>query len=424
MEDPSLARVNQHYLDRVIAASQQRDIEASEDIYSENGIKLLSKGARISGASQERLILHKLKKPLESCLSVSEGIDANQLVAIGQQVIESAPGLAPLFNDFGLLPRLRDIPLNPATISMLTVAHSHDPRMLPHYVLVALLALGLGRRLKLTETELGVVAAAGLLHDIGELYIDQRHLDRSQVLTPEAWRQIAVHPVIGHKLAREVCGMPDAVAQAILQHHERGDGGGYPRGLPAKELGREGRVVAAAEMIASLAEHGEHPLERAEVALRIVPIEYDPDLVSVVSQAMGECRPAEYRFAPDAQDAERTHALFSRIGRALELMNQIQHELPQREPASRQLYDRAHRRFGMIQRAFSSTGLDLCGERKDFEQLLGDTSGWLQFEVGLVLGEIRWRLRELARDLAMRATQVSPAEASYFQPLVDVLHDG
>ncbi|HSC81154.1 MAG TPA: hypothetical protein VLC08_12425 [Chitinolyticbacter sp.] len=68
--------------------------------------------------------------------------------------------------------------------------------------------------------------------------------------------------MIGHKLAREVCGMPDAVAQAILLRHERGDGGGYPRGLPVKELGREGRVVAAAEMIASLAEHGGHPLER------------------------------------------------------------------------------------------------------------------------------------------------------------------
>ncbi|WP_148715567.1 HD-GYP domain-containing protein [Chitinolyticbacter meiyuanensis] len=424
MEGPSLARVNQHYLDRVIAASQQRDIEASEDIYSENGIKLLSKGARISSGAQERLILHKLKKPLESCIAVSEGVDADQLVVIGQQVIDAAPGLLPLFSDFGLLPRLREIPLNPATISMLTVAHSHDPRTLSHYVLVALLAIGLGRRLKLTETELGVLAAAGLLHDIGELYIDQQHLDRTQVLTPEAWRQIAVHPVIGHKLAREVCGMPDTVAQAILQHHERGDGGGYPRGLPARELSRAGRVLAAAEMIASLAEHGEHPLERAEVALRIVPIEYDPDLVSVVSQAMGECRPSEYRFAPDAQDAERTHELFGRIARALELMHQIENELPKRTPVSRQLYDRAHHRFVMIQRAFSSTGLDLCGEHKAFEYLLGDTSGWLHFEVGLVLGEIRWRLRELARDLAMRARQASPAEAEYFQPLVDVLHDG
>ncbi|TJZ73541.1 HD-GYP domain-containing protein [Chitiniphilus eburneus] len=423
MEADSLAVVNHHYLDRVVTAAEHHEIETSEDIYTENGIKLLAKGARISPSVQQRLIIHKLKKPLESCLQVSQGVDANRLIQIGQTVIEDNPGLAPLFADFGLLPRLRDIPLNPAVVNMLTVACAHDPNSLRHYVLVTLLSLGLGRRLKLTETELGVLASAALLHDIGELYIDQRHLDRRQVLTPEAWRHVSVHPVVGATLAGEVCGMPSEVTEAILQHHERGDGGGYPRGIAAPNLSRAGRVLAAAEMIASLTEHGAYPLERAEVALRIVPVEYDPVLVSVVSQALGEARVSEYQM-PDTEYVQDMHALLRKIAVGAEVLGRCRAEVGQHGEACVQLLARVEARFVLIQRAFSSTGLDVVTDKPHFDALIGDASGWLRFELSLVLREIRWRLRELARDLALRASLQSAAVAAYFQPLVQLLHDG
>ncbi|UXY13985.1 HD domain-containing protein [Chitiniphilus purpureus] len=424
MESASLATVNHHYLDRVVQAAQHREIEASEDIYTDSGIKLLAKGARISTATQERLIIHKLKKPLESCLTVSDGVDADHLIKVGHAVVEANPGLRPLFDDFGLLPRLRDLPLNAAAVSMLTVAASHNEATLRHYVLVTLLGLGLGRRLRLTETELGVIAAAGILHDIGELYIDQRHLERDRVLSPEDWRHVSVHPVIGHKLAREVCGMPAEVAECILQHHERGDGGGYPRGLPAAQLSRCGRVLAAAEMIASLAEGGQYPLERAEVALRIVPIEYDPALVSAVSRALGECRANDFPSDETAHHVSSMHALLLKIARIVETLSDFMGQAQAQAEPVRQLLERVEARFTLIQRAFSSTGLDLCSDERKFDTLIGEASGWLQFELSLVLREIRWRLRELARDLALRAALQSSEAAAYFQPLVQVLHDG
>ncbi|GAA5785023.1 HD-GYP domain-containing protein [Chitiniphilus shinanonensis] len=427
MESDSLGVVNHHYLDRVVNAAEHHEIETSEDIYTEHGIKLLAKGARISPAVQQRLIVHKLKKPLESCLQVSQGVDADRLVEIGKAVIADNAGLAPLFSDFGLLPRLREIPLNAAVVNMLTVAQAHDPNSLRHYVLVALLSLGLGRRLKLTETELGVLASAALLHDIGELYIDQRHLDRAHVLTPEAWRHVSVHPVVGATLARDVCGMPEEVANAILEHHERGDGGGYPRGVAAPALSRAGRVLAAAEMIASLTEHGAYPLERAEVALRIVPVEYDPQLVSVVSQALGEARVEQYQQAQMPQGdayAQDMHSLLRKIALGAELLGQCRARVTHHGEACAQLLARVEARFVLIQRAFSSTGLDAVTDKPHFDALLGDASGWLQFELSLVLREIRWRLRELARDLAWRASLQSEAVAAQFQPLVQLLHDG
>ena len=67
---PHGAVVNEHYLDKVLALSEEVGVTATEDIYDTHGNKLLAKGAQVSRRLQERLIVHRLRKPIESCIAV------------------------------------------------------------------------------------------------------------------------------------------------------------------------------------------------------------------------------------------------------------------------------------------------------------------------------------------------------------------
>jgi len=59
--------VNPHYLDNVVATARSHELAASEDIVSGNGVKLIAKGTRIDAAVRDRLLEHKLRRPLENC---------------------------------------------------------------------------------------------------------------------------------------------------------------------------------------------------------------------------------------------------------------------------------------------------------------------------------------------------------------------
>ena len=71
----TVSDVNPHYLDHVVKLSETSDIEASEDIVSGTGMKLLAKGAKIDARARERLLEFRLSKPLENMMRVVGGPD-------------------------------------------------------------------------------------------------------------------------------------------------------------------------------------------------------------------------------------------------------------------------------------------------------------------------------------------------------------
>lgn len=114
------------------------------------------------------------------------------------------------------------------------------------------------------------MALAGLLHDIGELYIDPQYLHSRNRLYPHEWRHVVVHPRIGQMLIEDLENYPATVAQAVFEHHERYDGSGYPRQISGAGISAADRVVAVAEMISGVFVNPEQPLQRAELALKCV----------------------------------------------------------------------------------------------------------------------------------------------------------
>ncbi len=101
---------------------------------------------------------------------------------------------------------------------------------------VAALAVAIGERFGLPAARLRALAIGGLLHDIGKLSIPNSILQKPGPLDDAEFALIKRHPVHGYELLTELGGFNDTVVHLVLDHHERLDGSGYPRGIDADAL--------------------------------------------------------------------------------------------------------------------------------------------------------------------------------------------
>jgi HD-GYP domain-containing protein (c-di-GMP phosphodiesterase class II) len=116
----------------------------------------------------------------------------------------------------------------------------------PHDRRVARLSMDIGRELAMSPSSQEVLGRSGLLHDIGKLGIPQSILVKNGALTESEWRIMKTHPELGVTILGET-GRFTREKLAVLYHHERMDGSGYPHGLTATDIPIEARIVAVAD---------------------------------------------------------------------------------------------------------------------------------------------------------------------------------
>ena len=132
-------------------------------------------------------------------------------------------------------------------LSMLQAMREYDDETYVHSLNVALIAHTIGEWMKLTEDDLQILTEAGLLHDIGKTMIPHEILEKKEHITEDEIQIIRKHPELGYKaLAHK--NLDRHVHYAILQHHERCDGSGYPKGLTLKLIDPVARIVAIADV--------------------------------------------------------------------------------------------------------------------------------------------------------------------------------
>jgi len=130
-----------------------------------------------------------------------------------------------------------------STVYALTAAiDAKDKYTYGHSQNVAKLGTKLGRVLGLKQENLDVLHYAGLLHDIGKIGIPEHILTKSSRLTPEEFEIMKRHVDIAVSILKHDPGLLEIVP-AIISHHERYDGKGYPRGLKGYNIPLEGRIL-------------------------------------------------------------------------------------------------------------------------------------------------------------------------------------
>jgi HD-GYP domain-containing protein (c-di-GMP phosphodiesterase class II) len=161
------------------------------------------------------------------------------------------------------------------------IVDAKSPWTYQHSDRTSLIATNMGAALGLGETELGDLRRGALLHDIGKLAISNRILDKPAALTAAEYARVKEHPLFTQWILERV-GCFRQLAPVAGAHHERLDGGGYPRGLAAADLTLPMRVLAVADVYEALTSKRPYRAALAdEDALDLirldVPARLDPD---------------------------------------------------------------------------------------------------------------------------------------------------
>ncbi len=126
-----------------------------------------------------------------------------------------------------------------------------SPAVLSHAEGVAKIALIIGLDLGLPKRDLMTLGVAGLLHDIGKIFISSLILYKDGNLTDEEFEIMKSHPQTGAKLLQRL-GVEKKIVDIVLEHHERLDGSGYPKGLEEGEIGYLSQIVTIADIFDAL----------------------------------------------------------------------------------------------------------------------------------------------------------------------------
>ena len=114
-----------------------------------------------------------------------------------------------------------------------------------HVHRVSSLAVDMGTGIGLDGDDLDRLALAGVLHDVGKIHLDPDILGKPGPLTETERDLMQRHPELGFAMTRK--RLDPKVAEAILYHHERYDGGGYPFGLAADDIPILSRIILVAD---------------------------------------------------------------------------------------------------------------------------------------------------------------------------------
>jgi HD-GYP domain-containing protein (c-di-GMP phosphodiesterase class II) len=159
------------------------------------------------------------------------------------------------------------------------IVDAKSPGTYFHSDRTSLIATNIGAALGLDTEDLSGLRRAGLLHDIGMLAVSNRILDKPGKLTHAEHERIKEHPLFTQWVLERVSCFED-MAPVACAHHERLDGGGYPRGLHADDLTMPMRVLAVADVYEALtADRPYRPAlsedEALEIMRRSVPARLD-----------------------------------------------------------------------------------------------------------------------------------------------------
>lgn len=129
---------------------------------------------------------------------------------------------------------------------------SYDDYTYKHCLRVAMMAVTIGKSLDLPRKQMRELCEAALLHDIGKRTIDVGIIRKPGKLTDEEFGAIKKHPQNGYVLLRRNGSYSEAILNAVLMHHEKYDGTGYPLGLKADQITYLARIITVADVYDAL----------------------------------------------------------------------------------------------------------------------------------------------------------------------------
>jgi putative nucleotidyltransferase with HDIG domain len=407
-----------YYLQAVAALARQRAVMAHQDIYCHNGMKLVAKGTQLGDEQFERLAQHKLAEPLDRMLISERAIDAAGLAIEAGKILERDAVYARLGNRSGdplaVKHGLAALKLPTALLMRLTVMREQRPAMFQHSLRTAMVAHALAQRLKLSANDRELLLLAALCHDIGEMHTDPLLLDSGHNITPEERRFVHVHPLTSHVLLNSINGFPPAARLAILQHHERLDGSGYPNGLRSDRITPLAKLLAVADVAETVIRRFDLP--RLDMLARLHHGRFDHAAADALRDLI-HATPKDAHHAPQeeigaaAQLAHLAEVLQAWFALRSAFEHQVAPNAPERSPLAF-LFER----MTTIRQLVLQAGFD--PDHSDSMLDIAQDDPNVLLELRTMLDEMEWLQLDLANEIDRRSAELLGLSSA---PLHDLL---
>jgi len=403
---------NSHFTQAVTQLGEQRKVVTATAIFNTQGIKVIEKGVSINRGLYQRLMQHKLSVPLEDSVISTDAVSGESLKQTARSIMDDVPFFGRLASDPAsrklLLNVLETVPLPDPMAFQLTVARDVRPELYLNLVRTALVAVWLARSqgTLLSRFDLGLAAAAGLLHDIGMLHVDPILQKGSTRLDRDQRRQLYSHPLVSTALVERHHQYPREVIRAVSEHQEYLDGSGYPRNLVGDAISPLGRLVSLAQVVAAMfAPNRNAPEMQLSVLLRMNTHRYDPtmsmQILTLVQPQLDVLSAAIELLDDPVQLLGEIDALLVRMPLQLDPAQEASMSQSQREA------------LATVAGHANKLRRSLAGVGAVPDQLahLGDVAmdEALRTELTLLTREAGWQLRTLGRD-ARRRWREAPDE--------------
>ncbi len=392
-----------HYLTAVTEMADVKEVVAQEAIFSASGAKLIDKGAVIGSGVRERLLKHVLLKPIDKSVAVKDGVGAGLLAEEAGRLIASKPYLRRLLTSGEKDPTgreaLRQLQLPDQLGFKLTVMREQLPWLFEQSLAATLISYFLAQRMKLSTQQCTAAMLAGLMHDLGELHTDPTLLDRRRRLTEDERRHIDAHPVTGQLIAREMIPGVAEVATAVMQHHEKLDGSGYPLRLRGEAISPLAQIVSIADACAATMARIRGSM-RLSTLLSLNRQKFDPRLVKLLQRGLSH--EDDTSTQADTVDAAQIEA----AARLLRRWSEFSAKLSGKPPAELAFL---FERMGDLRIMLVQFGLN-TEDPQSLQSLAIDQE--IGKELAAAFDEVRWQITDLQRETVTRRPALAQALSS------------
>lgn len=177
-----------------------------------------------------------------------------------------------------------------------------DPYTAGHQRRVAALASAIAHEMGLPEEKIRGLYLAATIHDLGKIHLPAEILSKPSSLSKIEYELIKTHSQTGYDIIKDV-QFPWPISQVVLEHHERLDGSGYPRGLKGDQILPEARILSVSDVVEAMSSHRPYrPGLGTDAALEEIGkkrgVLYDPD---VVDCCLSLFRNKNFAFTTDAK---------------------------------------------------------------------------------------------------------------------------
>ena len=182
-----------------------------------------------------------------------------------------------------------------ATINAMAITvESRDPYTAGHQRRVADLAQAIALEMKMDKNRIEGLRLAGMIHDLGKISIPSEILTKPTKLTDIEFEIVKTHAQAGYDILKDI-DFPWPIARMVLEHHERINGSGYPRGLQKDAILPESKILTVADVVEAMASHRPYrPALGIEPAIDEIAknkgILYDEDAVNACLRLFAEKR--------------------------------------------------------------------------------------------------------------------------------------